>query len=213
MRMPSWIMPVLIGLVLAGCAGPRVNGPAAVGAANDDGDRTRYQIREEVRMGADLRREFERALALLESGEYAQGIELMSQLTEHPLVRENTAPFIDLAIAYQKTGRLAEAEASLERALAINPAHPVANNEYGLVMRRSGRFAEARRAYETALDRYPEFLPARRNLGILCDLYLGDYACALENYRIYVEAVTDDPAIGIWIADLEQRIAQDGPSR
>ena len=89
-----------------------------------------------------------------------------------------TAAHIDLGIAYAHIGDLERAEASLERALELNPRHPVAHNELGIVYRRAGRFEEAHRSYEKALSLHPAFHLARRNLAILCDLYLADPECA-----------------------------------
>ena len=68
--------------------------------------------------------------------------------------------------------------------------------------------AEAREIYEQTLKRYPTFLPARKNLGILCDIYLRDLKCALTQYRTYSAAVPNDETVKIWIADLEKRQAQ-----
>ena len=74
-----------------------------------------------------------------------------------------------------------------------------------MVLRRTGRFDEARESYERALEVYPEFHFARRNLAILCDVYLVEPECALEHYELYVAVVPDDEVAAMWIADLRSR--------
>jgi Flp pilus assembly protein TadD len=121
---------------------------------------------------------------------------------------ELTAAHIDLGVAYARIGDLDHAEASLRKALELNPRHPAAYNELGLVQRRKGQFKEARASYEAALAQYADFHFAHRNLGILCDLYLGDTACALEHYEAYSRIVPDDAEVVKWIADLRNRGSQ-----
>ena len=99
-------------------------------------------------------------------------------------------------------------EASLLEAIAVNPRHPVAHNELGIVYRRTGRFEEARKSYEVALELQPSFHFARKNLAILCDLFISDVECALKHYELYREAVPDDKSVEIWIADLRNRNGQ-----
>jgi tetratricopeptide (TPR) repeat protein len=84
----------------------------------------------------------------------------------------------------------------------------VACNEYGLLCRKTGRFAEARAIYEKAIARFPEYYPLHRNLGILCDLYLNDPACALEHYEIYSNAMPKDAQVTLWIADVRTRLGR-----
>ncbi len=48
-------------------------------------------------------------------------------------------------------------------------------------------------------------LPAKRNLGVLCDLYLHDYQCALEQFQDYLELEPGDKEVAIWVADVKRR--------
>ena len=90
----------------------------------------------------------------------------------------------------------------------LNPDHPFVHNELGIVQRKTGRFAEAKRSYEAALAVYPGYHHARRNLGVLCDLYLADPECALANYEAYMTTVPADDQVAMWIADLRMRLGR-----
>ncbi len=207
-------------LVLAGCAtGRKVNpasagtgAAAAGGTAVDKGHsvvrladgREGFIISETPRLDAEARSEFERAAAMLESREYDQAIALLAKVIERePGV---AAPYIDIAMAYAQLNKPDQAEQHLQAALNLVPDHPVASNEYGLLLRKTGRFVEARTVYEKSLAAFPEYLPVRRNLGILCDLYLNDLQCALEQYEILGQVMPEDEQVKLWIADLNLRL-------
>ena len=134
---------------------------------------------------------------------YDQAIELLEQVVKNsPGV---TAPYINLALAYRKVGKPELAEEHLKFALTLIPEHPVASNEYGLLLRKAGRFAEARTVYEQTLVKFPDYSPARRNLGILCDIYLNDPECALTQYQLYSEANLENQQVKLWISELQLR--------
>jgi len=208
------LLPTLaVCLLLAGCVAggrpapshraeqPETRETAGVTRLNDG--REGFVIRELAELNGDARGDFERGVALLQEQDYQQAGELLEKVVAgSPQV---SAPYIDLAIACRKTGRPERAEELLQKALELVPDHPVASNEYGLLLREGGRFAEARAIFEKSLAAFPEYQPAHRNLGILCDLYLDDADCALEQYRIYSDATPEDEQVQIWIADLQLR--------
>jgi Flp pilus assembly protein TadD len=169
-------------------------------------DETGFSISEKVRVGAGVRADFESALRLLQQEEYQRGIARLLEVTE--AAPQLTTAHIDLGIAYGRVDDFESAEKSLERALELSPRHPVAHNELGIVYRKTGRFEKARDSYQKALAVHPDFHFARRNLAILCDVYLRDARCALEHYELYTRAVPEDEAAVMWVADLRNRVGQ-----
>ena len=153
-----------------------------------------FTITEEARIGGAVRADYEEALIYLEQGRHDEGIALLEVVAG--TAPELSAPRIDLGIAYHRAGNLEAAERNLLLALESNPNQPVAHNELGIVYRKTGRFDQAKKSYEAALAIYPGFHYARRNLAILCDLYLADLNCALENYEAYMATVPSDEEIG-----------------
>ncbi|HJV34220.1 tetratricopeptide repeat protein [Geomonas sp.] len=166
-----------------------------------------FAISEPGGIDAKLRADFEQANKMVKDGKYDQGIELLEKIiVQAPKL---TAPHINVAIAYQRVNKPELAEQHLKKAIELIPNHPVACNEYGLLLRKQGRFDESRKVYEKALGAFPEYYPLHKNLGILCDLYLKDQACAVKHYEAYDKAVPKDQKVKMWLADLRTRLGKD----
>jgi len=180
---------------------------AIVDVAQDAGGIT---ITQQVSVSDEVRADYEAALRMLEETRYEHAIALLLRVTEK--APEITAAHLALGIAYARTDNLDLAETSLLEALELNPQHPAAYNELGLVQRRKGQFSDSRASYEAALAQFSDFHYAHKNLAILCDLYTGDRVCALEHYEAYSRIVPDDTEVVKWIADLRNRgIRQENP--
>ena len=225
-KIPERLLLVAIVAILgAGCAAP-----GGVPSARDDGrveaddseppapparparveveGEAGFTVTEVVDLPARARADYREAMRLLEEGNADGAVPLLARVVEG--ARDATAPHVDLGIAYAQTGAFDKAEDSLRAALAVTPDHPVALNELGVVYRKQGRFAEARQSYQRALAVTPGFHFARRNLAVLCDLYLADYACALEHYGVYQQTVANDREVDMWVRDLQSRVATGG---
>lgn len=165
-----------------------------------------FTITEEEKIASDIRLDYDQALTLLEQGRHDEGTALLEAVAEAaPYL---SAPRIDLGVAYHRAGNFDAAESNLLLAIESNPNHPIAHNVLGIVYRETGRFSKSRRSYEAALAIYPGYHYARRNLAVLCDLYLADLSCALENYEAYMATVPTDDEASMWIADIRYRIGQ-----
>lgn len=194
---------VAITVLMAGCAAPSAPMPTARVEVQED---VGFTITEESGVGGDVRADYDRAIAWLQQGRRDEGVALLESVAD--AAPGLSAPRIDLGIAHHHAGDFDAAISNLEQALVYNPEHPIAHNELGIIFRKQGRFAEARQSYEAALAIYPKFHYARRNLAILCDLYLADLNCALENYEAYMAAVPDDSEASMWIVDIRNRLGK-----
>lgn len=95
-----------------------------------------------------------------------------------------------LGVAYLKTGRMSEAEATLRRAIVLSPDDPSIRNNLGITLIQSRRFGEAIDELNALLKRHPEFVAARNNLAIAL-AETGDLARAEREVRQAVENTPD----------------------
>jgi tetratricopeptide (TPR) repeat protein len=157
----------------------------------------------------EVRLKYESAVDRMELGEDAAAARLFERfVVDHP---EYPGAYVNLAIIYERQGRLEDAEFLLNQAIEAAPFSVYALNRLGLLKRRQGDFEAAEQAWLQATRSNPRYPYAWYNLGVLYDLYLQDLPAALDSYRNYQEVMNGnepDPAVERWITDLERRLGE-----
>jgi tetratricopeptide (TPR) repeat protein len=158
---------------------------------------------------AALKRQFAKAVEAMKDGRDDAAITLFNAIAQQN--PELASPHTDLGILFYRQGHLDQAEAAFKEALKRDDKDYAAANYLGMVYRTQGRFAEAKAAYLQALTAKPDYALAQLNMAILYDLYTGELDQALAYYRQYQQSGgASDPRLAGWLADLEQRINENG---
>lgn len=148
---------------------------------------------------------FEQATAAMAGGDFLEAElrfkEFVMQYAGYP------GTYVNLAIIHAGNGNDAAAREAIEAALAIDPNHPAALNQLGMLLRRNGNFREAEAAYLKAVTVSPEYALAHYNLGVLNDLYLQRLDVAIRHFETYQSLVGEDEQVSKWITDLTRRLA------
>ncbi len=178
--------------------------PAAATAASSPVAVATKSLEPEQPVAPNIQRAYDDARRALRSGRNDDAERAMRALTQsNP---ELGGPYANLGVIHRQAGKLPEAVADFEKAVAINPRQPVYFNQLGVTYRQNGQFAKAREAYEKAIELDPNYAQAVLNLAILNDIYLWDGKRAMELYDRYLALTPGgDPVVTKWIADLKNR--------
>lgn len=162
---------------------------------------------DEAAVPKTAREDFARVKAQMNAKNWVEAEDLLVRMSEtYP---DLSGIYVNLGIIYLQLPDFAEAERALVFALGLNKTNFDAYTVLGVVYREQGKFAEAEQNYLDALALWPHHAPSQRNLGILYDLYLGEFEKALEHYRISQHlAGGENRELKLWIVDLERRIAE-----
>lgn len=144
----------------------------------------------------------------MEQEKWQQAVQALEHITR---TQENlSVAWLNLGIAYTKTGNSEAAESAFNKAIEANPGNAEAYNQTGILYRRSGRTAEAGDMYENGLKVSPDNPDIHWNLGILHDRYLHDPQKALFHYHRYQQLTGDENVqLQAWINTLEKSMPED----
>lgn len=100
-----------------------------------------------------------------------------------------------------------QAKAYYEEMMAAGARSSIALNRYAVFLRKQFALDEAEAVYKKALKISPEDAVTHYNIGILYELYRGDFERAKTHYEAFQShSTTADPKVKTWIVDLERRI-------
>lgn len=157
-------------------------------------------------ISAATRTSFAAAVAAMKAEQWAEAERQLKQLQQSQ--PNLSGVHLNLALVYAQTQRPDDAEMQFKQAIQVNPGNIAARNQYGIWLRTQGRFKDAETVYLQALQAQPDYADTHLNLGILCDLYMGKSAQALEHYQKYLELkgdAADAAKVQGWVADLQRR--------
>ena len=125
--------------IIAGCTTTSVPEPTLPAANLDVVEEIGFTITQQKVVDEQVDFEYQEAMQLLERGQIDEGIARLQQVIE--AAPGMAPPQIDIGVAYHIAGDLEAAETHLNKAIELNPAHPVAHNELGIIYRKTGRCA------------------------------------------------------------------------
>lgn len=148
--------------------------------------------------------------------DFKVAIELMNQnkLDDALIAFENmtktypqlSGPYANIGVIYSRQGHWEKARDSLKTSVSKNNRNIKALNQLGLAYRHLGEFSQAEDVYLKAIELAPNVSQSYLNLGILYDIYMGQFVKASNYYQKYqtLQAEPDRKVAG-WIVDINRR--------
>lgn len=149
--------------------------------------------------------EFEKALALMKSGDIQGATQAFLKLSEsYP---RSTGPLTNLGIIAARQEQYDAAAKYFLAALQRDSKNVIALNWMGFVTSKNGAFNGALAWYNKALAARSDYAPTHLNIGILYETVLKQSGRALEHYRRYQELTGgDNMLVSAWIHNLESGV-------
>ncbi len=139
---------------------------------------------------------------------------LKKMISDYPQL---AGPYANLGVVYTRQKKWGEAKKVLLEGGLKNPKNIKILNQLGYVYRNKGDFKQAEKTYLSAIEKAPGETAAYRNIGILYDIYMGDFNQASRYYQKYQTMLSKpDRKVAGWIVDINRRagiktqIASDG---
>lgn len=134
-------------------------------------------------------------------------MQFLNLTTQYP---EYSGPWVNLGICQWRQENFEAAGASFEQAISVNELNPDAYVLYGVMVREQGDFEKAESLYKKAIAVWPHNAAAHLNLGVLYDMYRGQFDNALQHLEMSARIEGDNASKELkgWIIDIKRRQAK-----
>ncbi|MDT0629926.1 tetratricopeptide repeat protein [Alteromonas sp. W364] len=184
-----------------------------------------YQVenQSQKKLNSSQLQDIQNAMNALAAGNTDGALSEVQRVLDDPdfFAAPHTSVWVLRGDIHQRATNIEQAIKDYEVAIALSANNYQALNRLGKLHRDMGNFEQAKEYYNQALKAWPGNASTYRNRGILNDLYIGDKASALSDYRLYKALLdiqvqsTDTPAkallkeqrlAGQWITDIKRQL-------
>ncbi|MCW8933947.1 MAG: tetratricopeptide repeat protein [Gammaproteobacteria bacterium] len=155
-------------------------------------------------LSTEVKQKYAYALQLMGAGNDAAALKMLNDVSD--LNNSLSGPYVNRGLIYLRLNDKVKAEQQFREAIGRNAKNVTALNQLGILLREKKDFSGARTNYEAALAINENHVNAHLNLGILCDIYLQDKACAMQHFEAYLALNGDDEAVINWVVDLKEQL-------
>jgi tetratricopeptide (TPR) repeat protein len=193
MRLLKFINCAVLFSLLGACAGQQVNSTVDANVESKI-----IEIPEQA--AAD----FKVAIGLMNQNKLSDALAAFEKMTKaYP---ELSGPYANIGVIHGRNGDWASARDALLISSQKNDKNIKVLNQLGLAYRHLGEFKQAESIYLDAIKRDASTAQSYLNLGILYDIYMGQFVKASDYYQKYQSLQNEpDRQVAGWIVDINRR--------
>lgn len=152
----------------------------------------------------EVMQKYQSALRLMKLGKHEAALKVFAAVS---LMDDRlSGPYVNSGLIYLQQDKKDAASTAFRQAIERKPDNATALTQLAVLQREDFQLEVARGNYQKAVDAEPDHGHAHLNLGILCDIYLRDYACARDHYEAYLHINGEDADVKNWLIDLRERM-------
>ena len=148
--------------------------------------------------------DFKSAIGFMNQNKFDDALAVFEKMTkDYPYL---SGPFANIGVIHSRNGEWEKARDALLISANKNNRNIKVLNQLGLAHRHLGEFKQAESAYLNAIKAEPNTSQSYLNLGILYDIYMGQFVKASDYYQKYQRLQNEpDRQVAGWIVDINRR--------